>query len=124
MRYFMAYFFLSFAFFKVLDLRGFADAYAEYDIVAKRSRSYALAYPFIEGALGVAYLTNWQPGLTNVLTIVVMTIGSIGVLRALLSKQQIRCACLGAVIKLPMTSITLIEDVGMVAMAAAMLWLG
>ena len=50
-----------------------------------------------------------------------MGIGSIGVMRALLNKKRIPCACLGAVVKLPMTTVTAIEDLGMVAMAAAML---
>ena len=51
---FMAGFFLVFSFFKLLDLRAFADTYQTYDFVAARSRAYALAYPFIE-LLGVAY---------------------------------------------------------------------
>src|ERR1043165_688195 len=41
---FMAGFFLVFSFFKLLDLRGFADAYQGYDLVARRWRSYALVY--------------------------------------------------------------------------------
>ena len=50
-----------------------------------------------------------------------MLIGSLGVLRALLDKRAIRCACLGTAIKLPMTTVTLVEDLGMAAMAAVML---
>ncbi|MFN0133019.1 MAG: heavy-metal-associated domain-containing protein [Phycisphaerales bacterium] len=120
---FMAGFFLVFSFFKLLDLRGFADAYQSYDIVAKRSRPYALAYPFLELALGIAYLVRWQPTLTNSVTLAVMLIGSVGVLRAVLDKRAIRCACLGTALNLPMTTVTLVEDLGMAAMAAAaLLW--
>lgn len=120
---FMAGFFLVFSFFKLLDLQGFADAYQSYDIVAKRSRPYALAYPFLELALGIAYLVRWQPTLTNAVTLTVMLIGSLGVLRALLDKRAIRCACLGTALNLPMTTVTLVEDIGMAAMAAAaLLW--
>ncbi len=36
---FMGGFFLAFSFFKLLDLRGFADAYAGYDVLARRSRA-------------------------------------------------------------------------------------
>ncbi len=50
-----------------------------------------------------------------------MTLSSLGVIRALLSKKKIRCACLGTKIALPMSTISLIEDVLMAAMAAAML---
>lgn len=118
---FMAGFFLVFSFFKLLDLRGFADAYRSYDIVARAWRPWGFIYPFVELALGLAYLARWNPPATNIITIVVMLVGSIGVLRALLSKRAIRCACLGTAIKLPMTTVTLIEDLGMALMAIAML---
>ncbi|MFX5252826.1 hypothetical protein ABTD06_18940, partial [Acinetobacter baumannii] len=36
MNYFMAGFFLVFSFFKLLNLKGFAESYSMYDIVAKR----------------------------------------------------------------------------------------
>lgn len=120
---FMAGFFLVFSFFKLLDLRGFADAYQSYDIIARRSRPYALAYPFIELALGVAYLLDWQPTITNSITLALMLIGSIGVIRAVLDKRRIRCACLGTALNLPMTTVTIVEDLGMAAMAgAALIW--
>ena len=118
---FMAGFFIVFSFFKLLDIRGFADAYQSYDVIAKHSRMWAMAYPFVELALGAAYLTRWQPVPTNIVTLVVMLIGSIGVLRAVLYKRRIRCACLGTSLNLPMTTVTIVEDLGMAAMAAAAL---
>jgi hypothetical protein len=121
MRHFMAGFFLVFSFFKFLNLGAFADSYQMYDIIARRSRVYALAYPFIELILGLAYVINYQPRLTNALTLIVMGISTIGVLQSILSKKKIRCACLGAVFNLPMSMVTLIEDLLMVGMAAAML---
>ncbi|MEX2217541.1 MAG: MauE/DoxX family redox-associated membrane protein [Phycisphaerales bacterium] len=121
---FMAGFFLVFSFFKLLDLRGFADAYQSYDIVARRSRPWALVYPFVELALGVAYLVRWQLTLVNAVTLVLMLLGSIGVLRAVLQKNRIRCACLGTALNLPMTTVTLVEDLGMAAMAGLMLFWG
>jgi hypothetical protein len=66
-------------------------------------------------------LTRWQPVPTNIVTLVVMLIGSIGVLRAVLYKRRIRCACLGTSLNLPMTTVTIVEDLGMAAMAAAAL---
>jgi hypothetical protein len=121
MRHFMAGFFLVFSFFKLLDLRGFVDAYRSYDLVAGAVPAWGWVYPFVELALGVAYLVSFQPQLTNWITLVVMRVGAVGVLRALLNKRAIRCACLGTALNLPMTKVTLVEDVGMAAMAAAML---
>lgn len=122
MRYFMAGFFLVFSFFKLLGLQAFADAYAGYDLLAARWRSWGLIYPFVELALGVAYLVNWNPLLTNAITLVVMGFSAIGVIRAVLDRRRIRCACLGAVFQLPMSTVTIVEDVGMVLMAGWMLW--
>lgn len=120
-RDFMGFFFLTFGIFKLLDLKGFAGAYAEYDIVAKRSRVYAFAYPFIEVALGVAFLLDFQYTAINITTLIIMAIGSIGVIQALRSKRPFRCACLGTVVKLPMSTVTVVEDVGMGLMALVML---
>lgn len=122
MRYFMAGFFLVFSFFKLLDVPAFADAYAGYDLLAKRWHSWGLIYPFVELALGLAYLANWNPLLTNWATLLIMGFSAIGVIQAVLDKRSIRCACLGAVFKLPMSTVTIIEDVGMVAMAAMAIW--
>ncbi|MCC6661950.1 MAG: hypothetical protein IT437_13825 [Phycisphaerales bacterium] len=117
----MAGFFLVFSFFKLLDLRGFADAYMSYDILARRSRAWTPAYPLVELALGAAYLARWQPVVTSGVTLALMLVGSVGVLRAILGKRRIRCACLGTALNLPMTTVTLVEDLGIAAMAAAML---
>ena len=121
MSHFMAGFFLVFSFFKLLDLRAFAAAYSTYDVIARRWLRYGFAYPFIELGLGVAYLLGFQPLLTNLATVVVMGVSSVGVVRSLLQKQRIKCACLGTVFNLPMTYVTVVEDLLMVAMAAVML---
>ncbi|MES2474450.1 MAG: MauE/DoxX family redox-associated membrane protein [Verrucomicrobiota bacterium] len=123
MRVFMGGFFIAFSFFKLLDLRGFADAYRSYDLVAKAWPGYGYVYPFIEFGLGLAYLANFQPFLVNVVTTVVMAVSLAGVLRAVLSKQAIRCACLGTVFNLPMSTVTIIEDGLMLTMAVVMLLL-
>jgi copper chaperone CopZ len=122
MRYFMAGFFLVFAFFKLLDIRAFADAYAGYDLLAARWHGWGLVYPFVELALGMAYLAHWNPTVTHWATILIMGFSAIGVIRAVMSKTKIQCACLGTVFKLPMSTVTIVEDVGMVLMAAWMLF--
>jgi hypothetical protein len=118
---FMAGFFLVFSFFKLLNIKAFASSYAMYDLLAQRLPSYGFVYPFIELMLGLAYLLRWQPATTNTMTFVVMAFSSLGVIRAVLNKQKIRCACLGSVFNLPMSTITIIEDLTMAGMAAWML---
>lgn len=120
---FMAGFFLTFSFFKFLDLQGFADSYSTYDIIAKKFRPWGFIYAFIEFGLGLAYATHFQPFITNVVTLVVMTISIVGVLQSVLNKRKIKCACLGVVFNLPMSTVTIIEDALMIAMSAVMLFL-
>ena len=120
---FMGGFFVLFSLFKMIDVKGFAEGYSTYDIVAKRSEIYAKTYPFIELALGLLYLIGIAPVATNILTLVLMSVGSIGVIQALRQKRTIQCACLGTALKLPMTKVTLAEDVGMGLMAFIMLFL-
>jgi cation transport ATPase len=121
MNIFMAGFFLTFSFFKMLDLKGFAESYAMYDIVAKQLPAWGYIYAFIELALGIAYAVNFQPLLTNAVTFLVMTVSIIGVLQSVLNKRAIKCACLGAVFNLPMSTVTIIEDLLMIVMSAIML---
>lgn len=121
---FMGAFFLAFSFFKLLDLKGFADNYRSYDVVARRIPVYGYIYPFIELLLGIAYITAFQPFATNLVTLVVMSVSSIGVIESLLNKRKIRCACLGTVFNLPMSTVTLVEDGLMVGMAAMALLAG
>ncbi|MFN2440725.1 MAG: MauE/DoxX family redox-associated membrane protein, partial [Chitinophagaceae bacterium] len=109
MQNFMAGFFLVFSFFKLLNLKGFAESYSTYDIIAKKWLGWGYVYAFIELGLGIAYLLNFNPLLTNAITFVVMSTSIVGVLRAVLNKRKIQCACLGAVFNLPMSTVTIIE---------------
>lgn len=118
MRHFMAAFFLTFSFFKMLDIPAFADSYSTYDILAARWRGWGFIYPFAEAALGIGYLTGFKPLFTNTAAFLVMSLSIIGVLRSVLKRHAIRCACLGTVFNLPMSTITIIEDGLMIAMSA------
>jgi hypothetical protein len=121
MNYFMAGFFLVFSFFKLLDLQGFSDSYSTYDIIAKRWKTWGFIYVFIELLLGISFLLQINPLLTNGVAFVVMSISIIGVLLSVLSKRIIRCACLGSVFNLPMSTITIVEDALMIVMSATMI---
>lgn len=121
MRIFMAGFFLTFSFFKMLNLKAFAESYAMYDIVAKKFSAWGYIYAFIELGLGLSFALNLSPVVVNWVTLVVMLVSIIGVLESVLNKKKIQCACLGAVFNLPMSTVTIVEDAIMIAMSAAML---
>jgi copper chaperone CopZ/uncharacterized membrane protein YphA (DoxX/SURF4 family) len=121
MRVFMAGFFITFSFFKMLDLKGFAKSYAMYDIVALRFKAWGYIYAFIELGLGLAFATNFAPYFTNIFTAIIMSVSIIGVLISVFNKRKIQCACLGAVFNLPMSTVTIIEDAIMIVMSLSML---
>lgn len=117
----MAGFFFVFSFFKLMNLKGFADGYRSYDIVAKKFPAWGFIYPFAELGLGIAFLMAFNPVLTNITTLLIMGVSTIGVAQSLLKKQSFQCACLGTVIKLPLGKVTLLEDLLMVLMSGSIL---
>ena len=119
---FMGLFFVVFSFFKFLDYKGFPNAFARYDPLAKRSAFYAKIYPFIETLLGLMLLLRWQLNFAFITTIVILSITTFGVVYTLFDKNKINCACLGTALKLPMTEATLTENVIMLVMAVTMLF--
>lgn len=121
MHHFMGGFFLVFSFFKMLDLKGFAKTYQMYDIIARKFPLWGYIYAFTELALGLAFILYFQPLITYSVTFIVMSISIVGVLQTVLDKKKIQCACLGSVFKLPMSTVTIIEDGLMIAMSAFML---
>jgi copper chaperone CopZ len=121
MSQFMAGFFLVFSFFKLLDIQGFAEGYRSYDVVAKKAPVWGFIYPFAELVLGLLFLTGLAPLVTSIVTFIVMGVGSIGVIQSLLKKTPFQCACLGTIIKLPLSKVTLVEDLLMVIMSAIMI---
>jgi hypothetical protein len=122
MQDFMGFFLVIFAMLKLFNLTRFADGFQMYDLLAKPFRPYALVYPFIELGLGLGYLAEWRTDMLNPATIVVMVFGALGVTRALVKGLDLNCACMGNILKVPLSTVALVEDLGMAAMAAGM-WL-
>ena len=118
---FMGLFYIVFSFFKMLDLKGFPESFRMYDPLAKRLPIYGRIYPFIETGLGLMLLMRYEVKIALIITLFVLGVTTIGVTKTLLDKKSIRCACLGTVLKLPMTEATFIENIIMIVMAISML---
>lgn len=117
MNLFMGFFLCLLAMFKLFDISGFADGFQMYDIIAKQMRIYAYIYPFIEVGLGLAFLAGLWPLFTNIMTLIVMTISAIGVIKSIATGMDLRCACLGTILKVPLSTVSIVENVGMGLMA-------
>lgn len=118
---FMATFFITFAAFKFIDIELFAITYRTYDLIAQKFRPWAYMFPFIEAFLGLAYLISTDAWQINILTMLVTGTAGYGVYKALRQKSDFHCACLGRFIKLPLTKVSLVENLAMFVMAAIML---
>ena len=114
---FMGIFFIVFSFFKFLDYKSFPNSFAMYDPLAKAIPLYGWIYPFIETILGLMFLFRFQLFTSIIITILLLSITTYGVVNVLKNKQTIQCACLGTAIKLPMTIATLVENGIMIIMA-------
>jgi len=125
MIFYMGVFFIVFALFKMPDWPGFVQAFQTYDLIAKFSKPYAWAYPLIEIALGVLFIVNFYTefylAVIAWITLVILGIGGIGVTLKILKKEKFQCACLGTWINVPLTKVTLLEDILMVGMAIILL---
>lgn len=115
---FMAYFFIFLSLFKFFDLKAFVDGFSSYDLVAMRFPFYGYCYPFIEFLLGCAYLSQFHLRLINLITLIVMCISGIGVLKSVFSGKKLQCACLGTVLNVPLSTVSVLENFGMGLMAA------
>lgn len=118
---FMASFFFVFSFFKILDLKGFAEGYSSYDVIARKFFNYGYIYPFLELSFGIVYLLFPLNLYLNIIVFFVMIISSIGVIKAKFSKQKFECACVGTFLKVPLGNIAIIEDLLMVIMSLFMI---
>ena len=114
---FMAGFFLVFGAFKLIKLSAFVEAYAMYDEIAKRAKAYGYIYPFVEIALGLAFLLRFEIVAVAWITLGLMIINSFGAYNGIRDKKVLMCGCLGTVFKLPMSYVSLGEDLLMAAMA-------
>ena len=118
---FMAGFFLVFAGFKLVDLKGFAQGYSTYDLLASRVFSYGYIYPFIELFFSLTMILGLFPKQILIAEVLVMTFSGIGVLIKILKHERFQCVCLGTFLKVPLTYVTLVEDFGMALLALILL---
>jgi len=111
--YFMIGFFLVFSGFKLVNLKGFAQGYFTYDLLARRFFIYGYIYPFIELFFGLAMILNLFRTQILIAEITVMLFSGLGVAIKLLKHEKFQCVCLGTFLKVPLTYVTLVEDFGM-----------
>ena len=113
---------ITFSYLKLLNLSGFKESFSNYDYLAKYVPIYGYIYPFIELILGILYIIEVFSILINSIVIVIFTFNLIQVGIVIYQGKKLECACMGSLgLKLPLSWVTIIEDIFMIAMAIAML---
>ena len=110
--------FILFGFLKIVNLPKFVQIFNKYDIISQKIPSYGYLYPFIEIALGIAYLKKYKLHNVNSITIILMIISFISVVISISKGQKLRCGCLGSFLHIPLSYVTLSENIVMGLMSA------
>ena len=121
MSHFMGFVLVFFGLIKLNDVRGFADAFAMYDPIAKRFSLYGKVYPYIEVVLGVLFILQFLVLYSTLVTLSIYGASLYGAVKSLLNKEELHCVCLGTYFKLPLSRVTIIESVFMIGMSVWML---
>jgi hypothetical protein len=113
---------ITFSYLKLLNPSGFKKSFSNYDYLAKYISIYGYIYPLIELILGILYIIEIFPILINSLVIFIFTINLIQVGIVIYQGKKLECACMGSLgLKLPLSWVTILEDVFMIIMAIIML---
>jgi hypothetical protein len=121
MHAFMALLLCSFAMLKLFDLPRFAHGFAMYDLLARRWRSYGFAYSFLELGLGLACFAFVAPVQVYFVTAMLFVFGTLGVIAALERGLDIDCPSVGTSLRVPLSTVTVVENAIMIIMALVML---
>ena len=113
--------FLVLGLLKLTDLQSFSKIFAKYDIVAKRVPVYGYLYPFLEIMIGLSlFVKDYRiPAYKTIIAL--MTIGLFGLM---VSKKgsTLRCGCMGSLFHVPLSYVTISENIVMIAMSSYLLF--
>ena len=107
---------------KLQDIEKFSTMFLNYDLLARRWVRYGYVYPFAEGLAGVLMVAGVLTGLSVAIALFIGTIGAVSVFKAVyLDRRELKCACVGGSSNVPLGFVSLIENLGMIAMGIGML---
>lgn len=108
---------------KLMDLDSFAGSFEKYDLITKRFKPYAKAYPFAELLIGLGFLSGFAPLATGMSSLLIGTSGGISVIKAVyIDKLALNCACVGGNTKTPLGIVSFAENAIMVGMGAFLIF--
>lgn len=121
MSHLMGWVLVFFGLIKLSDVVGFAEGFAKYDPLAKRSIIYSQVYPFLEIALGILFILQLLILPATLITLFIYSASLYGALQSMMKKESLHCVCLGTYFKLPLSNVTIIEAIFMIGMCIWMI---
>lgn len=101
---------------KLYDLNKFSKIFIKYNIISKNFSIYSYIYPFIEIILGIFLFLKYNLQIVYILILILMIINLISVLFTIYLGQNLRCGCLGSFFHLPLSYVTISENIIMLFM--------
>lgn len=117
MHQFMGITLIALSYFKFLDLPKFAEAFSTYDPIAMKFYNYGYIYPVFELVAGIGFTLSIKVEALSIFVIFFLVSTTIGVIQALRQNRKFQCACLGTAFNLPLTKVTIVENVLMISMS-------
>lgn len=121
LHYFLGFMLCALALLKLTRPLAFADSFQRYDLLAQKSRFYALCYPYIELLLGLGYLSFSMPYLVYVLTLALMLFSAAGIFAALRSGVGAHGPRIGRALRVRLSTVTLVECMLMILVTLALM---
>tara|TARA_Y100000588_G_scaffold170090_1_gene183838 strand:+ start:289 stop:744 length:456 start_codon:yes stop_codon:yes gene_type:complete len=107
---------------KLKDLYSFTNSFITYDLLAMRWIGYGYIYPFIEAYAGIGMVAQLPPLVVAPFSLFIGTVGAISVFKAVyLDNRELMCACVGGDSSVPLGSVSLSENLFIIAGALIML---
>lgn len=112
----MASILFIFGLLKLYNLNKFSSIFSKYNIISKKIPFYSYLYPFIEIILSFNLFLNYKINLTYIIINILMLISLISVIISIIKGKKIRCGCLGSFFHIPLSYVTISENIIMLLM--------
>ena len=107
---------IFFGILKLINLEKFVDIYSKYDIITTNFKLYGYLFPFIEILIGYMLLLNYKININHIIILILMIISIVSVIISKINGQKFRCGCLGSFFHVPLSYVTIFENIYMIIM--------
>ena len=108
--------FIVFGLLKLSNLQKFAEIFPQYDLIAEKYPTYAYIYPIIELYLGYSFLKMNHIPFIYYFSMILIFLNLISISLSLLNGVTLPCGCIGGYFNLPLSNISLFENLMMFIM--------